>query len=128
MATHSLSSELKVFQSLGFKIEGEFIDEVQCIKGIFLIPQTRQYPQYRFELLENLNPQGPLTNYLKNKTKLYHIAYKSCDIESDLSKLTNRNKGGGLMIKPITNATYFAKICFVMMPNSLLIELVETKD
>ncbi|HEF9206314.1 TPA: VOC family protein, partial [Campylobacter coli] len=34
---------------------------------------------------------------------------------------------GGICIVPIMQASYFAKLCFIMMPNRLLIELVELK-
>lgn len=73
--------------------------------------------------MSNLNEKGVLDSYLKNKTKMYHIAYESKNIEQDLSLLLN----DGLLVVDIMKASYFAKLCFVMMSNNLLIELVELK-
>lgn len=93
IASVDISKELLVFYQLGFMKEDEFIDKAQGVKGVFVIPNDKSLPQYRFELLENLHEQGPLTNYLKNKTKMYHIAYKSEDIQKDMQSLLSA--GGG---------------------------------
>ncbi|MCV3392059.1 VOC family protein [Campylobacter sp. IFREMER_LSEM_CL2101] len=123
VACKSLENERKIFEKLGFIKEAEFIDEQQGVKGEFIIPKNNLFPQYRFELLSNLNEKGVLDSYLKNKTKMYHIAYESKNIEQDLSLLLN----DGLIVVDIMKASYFAKLCFVMMSNNLLIELVELK-
>lgn len=125
IASVDISKELLVFYQLGFMKEDEFIDKAQGVKGVFVIPNDKSLPQYRFELLENLHEQGPLTNYLKNKTKMYHIAYKSEDIQKDMQSLLSA--GGGMLITPIMSASYFKRICFVMLKNRLLVELVEEK-
>ena len=126
IASADIQKELNMFRNLGFIKEDEFVDEIQGVKGIFVIPSDRAFPQYRFELLENLHKQGPLTNYLKNKTKMYHIAYKSVDIQKDMQSLLDSG-GGNMLITPIMSASYFKKICFVMLKNRLLVELVEEK-
>lgn len=123
VACKSLEKERKIFEKLGFVKEAEFIDEQQGVKGEFIIPKNNLFPQYRFELLSNLNEKGVLDSYLKNKTKMYHIAYESKNIEQDLSLLLN----DGLLVVDIMKASYFAKLCFMMMSNNLLIELVELK-
>ena len=63
IASADIHKELSIFKSLGFIKEDEFIDKMQGVKGIFVIPSDRALPQYRFELLENLHEEGPLTNY-----------------------------------------------------------------
>lgn len=92
VACKSLEKERKIFEKLGFIKEAEFIDEQQGVKGEFIIPKNNLLPQYRFELLSNLNEKGVLDSYLKNKTKMYHIAYESKNIQKDLDILS---RGGG---------------------------------
>ena len=198
VATRSIDKEIQLFYALGFVQEGEFVDETQGVRGVFVIPamqtsfesktpldslsqSSAALPQsattnsptipYRFELLENLKNSTRLDTYLKHHQKLYHIAFATRDIQKDckaiLDSLTlESNKssinlaggGGGGEIKnkatvltphitdtqntstpriqlqkprlviPIMNASYFAKLCFIMLPNRLLIELVELKE
>ena len=128
IASADIHKELSIFKSLGFIKEDEFIDKMQGVKGIFVIPSDRALPQYRFELLENLHEEGPLTNYLKNKTKMYHIAYKSEDIQKDMQSLLIAGGGGGnMLITPIKSASYLKKIFFVILKKRFLVELVEEK-
>lgn len=125
VACKNLEKERAYFFKLGFYKEAEFIDEKQGVKGEFIIPCNEAFPLYRFELLQNLKDKGPLDSYLKNNTKMYHLAYESKNIEQDLSLL--EQQGGGICVVPLSEASYFARICFIMMPNRLLIELVELK-
>ncbi|EAJ3710679.1 VOC family protein [Campylobacter coli] len=124
VACKNLEKERECFFKLGFYKEAEFIDQKQGVRGEFIIPCNEVFPQYRFELLQNLNDKGPLDSYLKNNTKMYHLAYESKNIAQDLTLLEQQ---GGICIVPIMQASYFAKLCFIMMPNRLLIELVELK-
>lgn len=147
VATQSIESELPIFKALGFEIEGEFVDQTQGIRGVFITSKaTHQgHSNYRLELLENLPQSTRLDNYLKNHHKLYHIAFVSRDIQSDSQAIldarftqnTNFTRGGGeenvklskaRMLVPIIQASYFSKLCFIMLPNRLLIELVELKN
>lgn len=133
IACKSIEAERKIFLQLGFKKEAEFIDEAQGIKGEFILPKSVNFPQYRFELLENLPHHATLEGYLKNNAKMYHIAYESKDIERDLSLLRGittkeilyRKLRKALVVVDIMPASYFARLCFVMLPNGLLVELVE---
>lgn len=77
VACKNLEKERECFFKLGFYKESEFIDEKQGVRGEFIIPCNEAFPQYRFELLQNLNDKGPLDSYLKNNTKMYHLAYES---------------------------------------------------
>ena len=123
VACKSIEEEMQVFTQLGFKEEANFIDEKQGVRGKFIIPSCMDYPQYRLELLENINEHGVLDSYLKKNNKMYHIAYESKNIQRDLALFPKES----LVVVPIIDAVYFAKICFVMMPNRFLIELVELK-
>lgn len=124
VACKKIDKEKEIFYHLGFKKEAEFVDEKQGVRGEFIVVENENFPHYRLELLENLNEKGVLDGYLKNNTKMYHIAYESKNIEKDLQFLEQK---GGICIVEIMKASYFAKLCFVMMPNRLLIELVELK-
>ncbi len=87
VATWSLQEELFYFRALGFVCEDTFEDESVGVRGIFLIPKDEKHPLYRLEILENLTPKGPLTSYLKNRTKMYHLAYETQNIESSIKEL-----------------------------------------
>ena len=58
--------------------------------------------------------------------KFYHIAYETKNIEKDLKIFIEEKRAK--VIVPITEATYFDKICFMVMPNMMLIELVQLKE
>ena len=110
VATRSIDKEIQLFYALGFVQEGEFVDETQGVRGVFVIPamqtsfesktpldslsqSSAALPQsattnsptipYRFELLENLKNSTRLDTYLKHHQKLYHIAFATRDIQKD---------------------------------------------
>ncbi|TLD81162.1 VOC family protein [Helicobacter sp. MIT 11-5569] len=87
VATHKISDELFYYKALGFVCEDEFVDKTQGVRGLFLVSSNIQMPQYRLELLENLEANGPLDNYLQNHTKMYHIAYETQSIEKSVENL-----------------------------------------
>ena len=136
IACKSIDSELPIFQTLGFSVQDSFIDSNQGIKGTFITKKDKSLTPYCFELLENLSQSGILDSYLKNNTKMYHIAFVSQNIESTLDKINSLeiNGGGDKMkgkikrITPIMQNEYFLKLCFVMLPNRLLIEFVELNN
>lgn len=75
------------------------------------------------ELLENLPGSTTLDQPLRQGQRLYHIAFYVEDIERAIDILkANRAK----MISPMKESVYFKKrICFLMMSNMLMIELLE---
>lgn len=119
VATKNIEKEFEVFKKLGYKQSSEvFIDEIQGIRGMFI--EARGQPC--LELLENLSSDGPLTSFLQKRTKFYHFAYETVDIERSVSMLLVE---GGIVVKPMVAAVYFKRVCFVMMKNMMLVELVE---
>ena len=119
VATKSIEKEFEMFKKLGYRQSSDvFIDKKQNIRGLFIEANN----QPRLELLENISDNGPLNNYLKNGNKFYHFAYKTTNIAKDYERLLSE---GAIPIVKITKATYFNKICFFMMKNMMLIELVE---
>ena len=102
-------------------ISEALFNEIQKIKGMFIKAEN----QPCLELLENISEDGPLTNYLKKGNKFYHFAYITTNIEKSMADFMSQ---GAIPVVKITKATYFEKICFLMMKNMMLIELVEAKS
>lgn len=120
VATKHIDREFSIYQKMGYrKLEEPFCDEIQKIKGMFIVADN----QPCLELLENLSEEGPLTSVLSKGIKYYHTAYEVQNIEDALSEVLNEL--GAMVICPITQATYFKKICFLMLKNRAIIELVE---
>lgn len=120
VATKSIEKELPSYSMLGYSLESAiFEDSQQGIRGLFLTAKN----QPRLELLENLAESTTLDLYLKNNTKMYHSAYTVDHIEKAISVLTNcRAK----IMSPLKESVYFGKrICFLILPNMQLIELIE---
>lgn len=121
VATRNIEKEFEIFESLGYKKCSQiFEDPAQKIKGLFIEANN----QPRLELLEGLEENCPLRPHLLKGNKLYHIAYETCNIEENLEIFIKKK---AKIIVPITKATYFEKICFVLLPNMLIVELVQPK-
>lgn len=120
VATRSIAKELTVFEALGYKKCSEaFVDPGQKIRGQFIAAPG----QPMLELLENTESTGPLDSCLKNGIKFYHFSYVVEAIEPVLETLVREQRAK--VVVPVTAAAYFQRICFVMLPNMLLVELVE---
>lgn len=120
VATKSILKELPQYLLLGYEKEGEmFEDPQQGIRGLFLTAPG----QPRLELLENLEGSHTLDRQLEQGQKLYHTGYYVGDIESAEAILrANRAR----VISPMKPSVYFGKrICFMMLPNMMMIELME---
>ena len=80
VAVNNIDKEFETFEILGYSKTSEvFIDPIQKIKGLFISADN----QPTLELLENLSKDGPLTSFLKKRTKFYHFAYITNNIEQD---------------------------------------------
>lgn len=120
VATRQIEKELPLYLLLGYEKEGSiFEDDLQGVRGIFLTAEG----QPRLELLENLPGCHTLDTPLRQNQKLYHAAYCVEDIEQAMNLLIrNRAK----VISPLKKSAYFGKrICFLMLPNMMMLELVE---
>lgn len=120
VACPDLQVEMERLAPLGYQLEGNFfVDEKQGVEGAFLVGGGP-----RLEILRPLSGQGVLGPWIKNKTKLYHLAYAAGNhLQEEASTL--RKQGGKLVVPPVA-ATAFGggEICFLMMPNMLLVELI----
>lgn len=120
VATRNIERELQTYSLLGYVKEGEmFEDPAQGIRGQFIVAKD----QPRLELLENLEGSHTLDKQLENRQKFYHTAYYVKNIDQCQDSLLNcRAK----MISPQKESVYFKKrICFLMLPNMQMIELLE---
>lgn len=120
IACKNIDKESAAFQMLGYRFEETmFTDYEQGISGKF--GEAKNQP--RIELLQNLEHSTTLTPYYEKGIKLYHYAYLVSDIEKACMYL---KKSHARMISPLKISTYFGKrICFFMLPNLFLVELVE---
>ncbi|MDR2730219.1 MAG: VOC family protein [Treponema sp.] len=120
IASLNIEKEYNNLRLFGYCKEGvSFIDEAQGIKGQFIIADR----QPRIELLENLENSKTLDVWLNSNTKMYHLAYHVEDFDSIVEYLTgNRAK----ISSPAKRSVYFGeRICFLMMANMSMIELIE---
>lgn len=120
VATRSIDKELSIYTLMGYKRESNIFDDpAQGIRGLFITAKD----QPRLELLENLEGSKTLDIPLKRGEKLYHIAYYVQDIEKAVEIFT-RNRA--IIVSPLKQSVYFGKrICFMVFPNMMMIELVE---
>lgn len=120
VACRDLQVEIERLAPLGYVLEGSFfVDETQGVEGAFLVGGGP-----RLEVLRPLRGHGVLSPWLKAGTKLYHLAYTAGDqLQEEASAL--RRQGAKVVVSPVA-ATAFggAEICFLIMPNMLLVELI----
>ena len=119
-ATQEIQRELTVFEEIGYKKCGfEFIDEIQGVKGCFL-----EGDGSRIELLENLPGHSTLTPWLTSSIKAYHFAYFVTNIAEAIEHC--KSKKALLISNPSSSVAFGGRlICFMMLRNRQLIELIE---
>lgn len=120
VATSNIEKEFMSYKFLGYKKEGTtFEDPNQGIKGLFIVANN----QPRLELLADINGSNTVSPFLSKGTKMYHFAYIVSNIETAVEILV---KCRAKVISPLKKSTYFGKrICFLLLPNMFMIELVE---
>jgi len=121
VACLDLDTEASAFGALGYAQEGaDFEDSIQGVSGRFLVGAGP-----RLELLAPLGSGGVLTPWLQRGTKLYHLAYQTRDLVSSLEDL--RRVRARVMVAPVPAVAFGGRaIAFLLMPNLLLLELIET--
>ncbi len=92
------------------------------MKGQFLIAADTGAP--RMELVAPYGNNSPVTSWLERGVKLYHIAYLADNLSAEIERM---RKNRAKVMLPSTPAVAFGgrNIAFLMMPNRLLIELIE---
>ncbi len=119
VACYDLDREEHQFAALGYLREGvEFSDPVQGVRGRFLVGGGP-----RLELLRNHDEPGVLSPWLRKGIRFYHLAYETNDIIAQAGALALL--GGKEVVAPVSAVAFAGRlICFYMMPNGTLVELV----
>ncbi len=120
VACRSIAFERRGWEILGYRQEGEpFSDPLQGISGLFM-----SGPGPRMELLEPLSGAETLSPFLKAGIKMYHQAYETHDLKADMETLRNMR---AKVVSPPKPAIAFngRHVTFLILPNSLIIELIE---
>ena len=122
VATRGINKELEIFAKLGYERCSEiFEDHIQKMKGVFIKAPN----QPCLELIEGIGEQNPVKSHVLKGNKFYHFAYETKNIKKDMENFVKNYNAK--VIVPITTATYFDKICFLLLPNMMIIELVQVK-
>ena len=105
---------------LGCRAEkADFTDPIQGVRGRFLIG-----PGPRLELLAAIPGRDTLDPWLKARVKLYHLAYEVDSIHEAIAHLVARRARH--VSGPVPAVAFDGRsIAFLMLPNLLLIELIE---
>ena len=123
IAVKSIDEEISKYLLEGYELnDALFEDFEQGIKGQFLA----QSGCPRIELLENLEGEHTLDPYLKAGKKMYHRGYYVGNLEAAIEFL---KKSRAKVISSPKQSVYFKKrVCFLVMPNMELIELMERNE
>jgi methylmalonyl-CoA/ethylmalonyl-CoA epimerase len=121
VACEDLDREAAAFAPLGYRADGDdFRDPVQGIKGRFLVGAGP-----RLELVAALNDRSTiLSGILAQRIKLYHLAYSVPDMNAALEAL--RAQRGKVVVQPSPAVAFGGRdIAFLVMPNRVLVELIQ---
>lgn len=123
LATKNIEKEFATYRLFGYQRESEiFIDPIQGIRGLFISHEK----QPRIELLENLDGSTVLDRFIDSGVKIYHIAYMVDDINKAIQFFKERRSF--LISEPQESVYFNSKICFLVLPNRSIIELVERTE
>jgi methylmalonyl-CoA/ethylmalonyl-CoA epimerase len=121
VSCRDIDKEILTFALLGYELEGErFSDPLQKIEGCFLVGHGP-----RVELLSPTEDSSPVMPWLQQGAKMYHQAYEVEAIESALATLSKAR--AVIVSRPKPSVAFGGhKIAFLMLPNHLLVELIES--
>lgn len=120
VACESFECEQDKFAALGYRQESPDVhDPVQRVYVRFLIGGGP-----RMELIRGDGQAGPLTAWLKSGVKMYHLAYAVKDMAASMAFL--KSQGARVVVDPVPAMAFGGRqISFLMLPNLLLVELIE---
>jgi methylmalonyl-CoA/ethylmalonyl-CoA epimerase len=118
-------TERKRLELLGYRPEGdEWVDDCLGMRGQFMVA-CNGAP--RIELVAPHGNRSPVTSWLERGVKLYHLAYSVTSLSAEIDRMRERN--AKLMLPPIPAVAFGGrKVAFIMLPNFLLIELMEKEQ
>lgn len=108
---------------LGYCPEGdEWVDERLGMRGQFMVADGAGAP--RVELVAPHGAQSAVTPWLERGIKLYHLAFLATDLSAEIKRMREHR---AKLVLPPTPAVAFSNrhVAFVMLPNLLLIEMIE---
>lgn len=122
VACRDLDAEERVFVALGYARERpDFYDPIQGVHGRFIVGGGP-----RLELLRNDAEPGVLSSWLKKGVRFYHLAYEIDDLERGATALLAT--GAKALMRPVPAVAFDGRlICFYMLPNLSLVELIGGK-
>lgn len=116
-----IPSEVHALGLVGYEVCSEiFVDPVQGVRCCFM-----NGPGPLLELLTPLCNSSPLIPWLHQGVKMYHQAYEISSMDRALTDLSaNRAK---IVSQPVPAVAFGGRmIAFLILPNLLLIELIES--
>lgn len=107
---------------LGYYPEGEeWVDGQLGMRGQFMVAGGGAP---RIELVAPYGDQSPVKSWLSQGVKLYHLAFLVTDLSAEIERL--RAQRAKLMLPPTPAAAFGNRhVAFVMLPNLLLVEIIE---
>jgi len=122
IAVKNIESSVVLYkESLGWKETTKLIyDPVQKVNVLFMSDSHGS----KFELLEPVGDDSPISKMLTRRIGLYHICYEVQDIKSKIKELTK--KGFFLISDPVEAVAFDGRvISFLINSDNLIIELLE---
>ncbi len=120
MVSRSFDADQKRLELLGYRQESEDVhDPIQKVHVRFLVGGGP-----RVELVRSDGSPGPLIPWLKMGAKIYHMAYSVGCICKAVEEA--ELQGCKVLVPPVAAAAFGGrKIAFLMLPNMLLVEIIE---
>ena len=122
VACRSIEKEASAWLDIGYRQEGEiFSDTTQGVRGMFLTG-----PGPRLELLEDLPDRTTVAPWLEKGCKFYHTAYDVSDLDAEVLRLEQLR--ARIVVKPVPAIAFGnRRVCFLLLKNFSLIELIESE-
>ncbi len=122
VACRDFEKEVRAFALLGYESDGlVFSDELQRIHCCFLTG-----PGPCIELLAPMDDNSPLEPWLAKGVKMYHQAY---EVECLTDAIARLEEHRAVLVSSPKPAKAFSgrPVAFVILPNLLLIELIQSQ-
>jgi methylmalonyl-CoA/ethylmalonyl-CoA epimerase len=122
LACRDLERDQRELGALGYRPAGDrFSDPRQGVVGVFL-----EGPGPCLELLMEVGDSDVLRPWLQGGARMYHLGYVVADLEKAIAGAL---AAGARQVSPPQPAVAFGRrqICFVMLRNLFLVELIESE-
>ncbi len=126
IASKNIDKDINFFNLFGYKPKNMKIEDNKT--GIFVqFMEAENQPD--IELVQNIEKNGPMTEHLQSRRKIFHYAYITDNINNDMQNLINN--GGGVILVPLSEDSNpdstIKKWCYLIFRNMMIVELVELK-